>query len=96
MLSCTLYKRREGGLKDSMTFAYFKIAQIALASLAQWFERWPKDRRVPGSIPANGTYLGCGLDFDSLALVGACMGGNQPMCLSCINVSFSLSPFHYL
>ncbi|EPQ08114.1 Phosphatidylinositol 3-kinase regulatory subunit beta [Myotis brandtii] len=34
----------------------------ALAGLAQWIERQPANRWVPGSIPAKGTCLGCRLD----------------------------------
>ena len=31
----------------------------ALAGVAQWFERRPVNQRVPGSIPSQGTCLGC-------------------------------------
>ena len=33
---------------------------IALASVAQWIEYWPANQRVTGSIPSQGTRLGCG------------------------------------
>ena len=33
----------------------------ALAGVAQWIECWPVNQRVAGSIPSQGTFLGCGL-----------------------------------
>ena len=33
---------------------------MALASVAQWIERWPVNQMVAGSIPSWGTCLGCG------------------------------------
>ena len=32
----------------------------ALAGVAQWIERQPANQRVTGSIPSQGTRLGCG------------------------------------
>ena len=32
-----------------------------LAGVFQWIERQPANQRVAGSIPSQGTYLGCGL-----------------------------------
>ena len=32
----------------------------ALAGAAQWIEHWPVNQRVSGSIPSQGTCLGCG------------------------------------
>ena len=32
----------------------------ALAGVAQWIECWPENQRVTGSIPSQGTCLGCG------------------------------------
>ena len=32
----------------------------ALAGVAQWVERWHVNQRVAGSIPSQGTFLGCG------------------------------------
>ena len=31
----------------------------ALAGVAQWIECWPVNQRVSGSIPSQGTCLGC-------------------------------------
>ena len=31
----------------------------ALAGVAQWIESWPVNQRVTGSIPSQGTCLGC-------------------------------------
>ena len=32
---------------------------ITLAGVAQWIERWPANQSVAGSIPSQGTCLGC-------------------------------------
>ena len=37
-----------------------KDVAIALAGVAQWIEHWHAHQRVVGSIPSQGTYLGCG------------------------------------
>ena len=39
---------------------FFKNHPFALASMAQWLEHWPVNHRVAGSIPSQGTCLGCG------------------------------------
>ena len=31
----------------------------ALAGVAQWIQCWPANQRVAGSIPSQGTHLGC-------------------------------------
>ena len=33
--------------------------KLALAGVAQWIECWPVNQRVAGSIPSQGTCLGC-------------------------------------
>ena len=33
---------------------------MALAGVAQWIEHGPENQRVAGSIPSQGTCLGCG------------------------------------
>ena len=40
----------------------------ALARVAQWMECWPANQKVAGSIPSQGTCLGCGPDPQ----LGAC------------------------
>ena len=35
-------------------------SKSAIAGVAQWIECQPVDRKVAGSIPSQGTYLGCG------------------------------------
>lgn len=55
--------------------------KAVLASVAQWIEDWPTERRVSGSIGAKGIYLGCSFNQG---------GGNQSKCLYHINASFSL------
>ena len=37
----------------------FKKLKMAKTGLAQWIEHWPADRKLPGSIPVKGMYLGC-------------------------------------
>ena len=37
-----------------------KAYRSALAGVAQWIEHWPANQRVTGSIPSQGTCLGCG------------------------------------
>ena len=38
----------------------FKKRVYSLAGVAQWIEHWPENQRVAGSIPSQGTCLGCG------------------------------------
>ena len=58
-----------GGWRREMThFNLFWNKQVitsekdhaALAGVAQWIERQPANQKVPGSIPSQGTCLGCG------------------------------------
>ena len=37
-----------------------KTQHYALAGVAQWIEHWPVNEMVAGSIPSQGTCLGCG------------------------------------
>ena len=53
---------------------------MALAGVAQWIELQPANQRVTGSIPSQGTCLGCG--------TGA--RGNHGICLSHISVQLPL------
>ena len=44
----------------SLSFSTFKTKMIsALAGVAQWIEHWPVSQKVTGSIPCQGTCLGC-------------------------------------
>ena len=52
---------------------------VALASVAQWIEYWPVNRKVAVSIPSQSTCL-------------SCRSGNQSMYLSHIDVSLPPSP----
>ena len=45
---------------DFFSFYFLKIVIWALAGVAQWFEYGPVNQRVAGSIPSQGTCLGCG------------------------------------
>ena len=38
----------------------FKKKFPVLAGVAQWIEHWPANQKVAGSIPSQGTCLGCG------------------------------------
>ena len=56
-----VYSRRAQG---GIAFATENTAPLnahweALASVAQWIERWPENQRVAGSIPSQSTSLGC-------------------------------------
>ena len=44
-----------------LTYVIFnlRIILIFLAGVAQWIEWWPASQRVAGSIPSQGTCLGC-------------------------------------
>ena len=37
-----------------------KDKKTAMAGVAQWIECWPTNQRVAGSVPSQGTCLGCG------------------------------------
>ena len=41
-------------------FKVFKRKYVALAGVAQWIEHWPRNQKVTGSIPCQGTCLGWG------------------------------------
>ena len=41
------------------TLVNIKVS-FTLAGVAQWIEHWPANQRVAGSIPSQGTCLGCG------------------------------------
>ena len=60
--------------------------------VAQLVGACPKHRKVVGSIPGQGTYLGCG--FDPSVKVHA--GGSQSMFLSHLSVSLCLSRSPFL
>ena len=56
-----VYSRRAQG---GIAFATENTAPLnahweALASVAQWIERWPANQKVTGLIPSQGTCLGC-------------------------------------
>ena len=42
--------------------SFLKKYRLVLAGVAQWTECWPANKRVTGSIPSQGTCLGCGPD----------------------------------
>ena len=47
-------------LEENATFVNCtKNCFVALAGVAQWIERQPGNQRVAGSIPSQGTWLGC-------------------------------------
>ena len=39
---------------------HLNVPQRALAGVTQWIERQPVNKKVTGSIPSQGTCLGCG------------------------------------
>ena len=48
--------------KAEIEFRYFRIQKPtnALAGVAQWIEHQPVNQRITGTIPSQGTCLGCG------------------------------------
>ena len=64
---------------------YFKIAEFALAGVAQWIEHWPTNQRVAGSIPGQSTCLG----LQARSPVGEHMRGNYTLMF--LSLSFCLS-----
>ena len=44
----------------SKTSYLYKTVFLLLAGVAQWIKCWPVNQRVAGSIPSQGTCLGCG------------------------------------
>ena len=55
-------------------FYILKFVVIALAGVAQWTEHQPVNQRVTGSIPSQGTCLGC---RPGRAPSRGCMRGNH-------------------
>ena len=46
--------------KHTTTFTHiYKLEHTALAGVAQWIKRQTVKQRVTGSIPGQGTFLGC-------------------------------------
>ena len=70
---------------DKSKHFHLRYRSNALAAVAQWIERQPVNQRVTGSIPSQGTCLGCR------------PRGKPSMFLSHIDVLYLfLSPFHSL
>ena len=44
----------------SLLNSTFKEELLTLAGVAQWTEHWPVNQTPAGSIPSQGTCLGCG------------------------------------
>ena len=44
---------------DLLRMPLIELGRLALAGMAQWIERWPANQRVTGSIPSQGTCVGC-------------------------------------
>ena len=47
-------------MASNLTNTVLKNKTIALAGVVQWIECGSANQRVAGSIPSQGTYLGCG------------------------------------
>lgn len=54
--------RKGWGLDSNRVLRFTRLSPV-LASVAQWIEDWPADRRVLDSIPVKDTCLGCKLDL---------------------------------
>ena len=46
--------------RGSTMYNHIKLYTVVLAGVAQWIEHWPGNHRIAGSIPSQGTCLGCG------------------------------------
>ena len=44
---------------DEQTWQKKTKTKMCLAGVAQWIRHWPTNQKVPGSIPSQGTCLGC-------------------------------------
>ena len=51
---------KEGRRQKGQIKRHIKRENIFLAGVAQWIECQPSNQRVTGSIPSQGTGLGCG------------------------------------
>ena len=71
----TKYREKALGWREHLS----KKCGFCPTGVAQWVECWPVNQRVSGSIPSQGTCLGCGLR------------GNPLMFLSHIDVSLPFS-----
>ena len=57
---CPFIGLRKAGRKKTSFLFSLKNKSEALAGVAQWIECWPVNQRGTGSIPHQGTCLGCG------------------------------------
>ena len=46
--------------EDTQGYIKYNLKTTTLAGVAQWIELWTMNQRLAGSIPSQGTCLGCG------------------------------------
>ena len=78
----------QAGVPSAFVFNVIRYYHLALASVAQWIECWPVSRKIPGSIPGQGTCLHCGPG----RWLGACKRQTIDASLTHCCFSPSLSP----
>ena len=71
------------------TFKLINVNSVTLAGMAQWIECLTASQRVSGSIPSQGTYLGC-------VWARSPVGGAQEATTHYVSLPFFLLPFPYL
>ena len=65
VLMCLLMENQDGLRKSRLDSTrgtwhiLYKNDALVLTGVAQWIECWPANQRVTGSIPSQGTCLGC-------------------------------------
>ena len=75
------------------SIAHKKKYCLAMARWLGWLEHHPIHQKVAGSIPGQGTYLGCGFDLRSGRVWEAtdrCFSITSTFLSLCLSLSFSL------
>ena len=76
------FQGRREGAEVRVTFLLLlplKLLQLALAGVDQWIEHWLVNQNVAGSVPSQGTGLGC------------CQIPGWGRCISCTSMFLTLS-----
>ena len=57
---CQFYQILAKITNKLLLLLFLNSCSLVLAGVAQWIEHWPVNEMVAGSIPSQGTCLGCG------------------------------------